>query len=232
MRTDSRREGPIVTLDGPAGSGKSSTAKAVAKKLGFRHLDSGALYRALTLGLLRSSVEEADWENLSEQGFTNLDINLETSENGFQVLIRGKAVDSELRTPEVTDRVSFVASLPASRQSILGLQRKAGEDGGLVADGRDMGTVVFPHAELKIYLIADLEERAMRRLREVGEDSPDDLGLAQQARALDTRDQSDSQRTISPLKKAEDAIELDTTELAFEEQVQAIADLAHQLTLL
>jgi|TARA_B100000586_G_scaffold89642_1_gene63737 cytidylate kinase len=177
-------------------------------------------------------VEEADWENLSEQGFTNLDINLETSENGFQVLIRGKAVDSELRTPEVTDRVSFVASLPASRQSILGLQRKAGEDGGLVADGRDMGTVVFPHAELKIYLIADLEERAMRRLREMGENSPDDLGLAQQARALDTRDQSDSQRTISPLKKAEDAIELDTTELAFEEQVQAIADLAHRLTLL
>ncbi len=95
-----------------------------------------------------------------------------------------------------------------------------------------MGTVVFPHAELKIYLIADLEERAMRRLREMGENSPDDLGLAQQARALDTRDQSDSQRTISPLKKAEDAIELDTTELAFEEQVQAIADLAHRLTLL
>ena len=117
MRTDSRREGPIITLDGPAGSGKSSTAKAVAKRLGFRHLDSGALYRALTFGLLRSSVEESDWENLSEQGFTNLDINLETSENGFQVLIRGKAVDSELRTPEVTDRVSFVASLPASRQS-------------------------------------------------------------------------------------------------------------------
>ena len=232
MRTDFRREGPIITLDGPAGSGKSSTAKAVAKRLGFRHLDSGALYRALTLGLLRSSVEETDWENVSEQGFTNLNINLETSENGFQVLIRGKAVDSELRTPEVTDRVSFVASLPASRQSILGLQRKAGEDGGLVADGRDMGTVVFPHAELKIYLIADLEERAMRRLREMGENSPDDLGLAQQARALDTRDQSDSQRTISPLKKAEDAIELDTTELAFEEQVQAIADLAHRLTLL
>jgi cytidylate kinase len=177
-------------------------------------------------------VEETDWKNVSEQEFTNLDIDLETYENGFQVLISGKAVDSELRTPEVTNRVSFVASLPASRHSILGLQRKAGEDGGLVADGRDMGTVVFPHAELKIYLIADLEERAMRRLREVGEDSPDDLGLAQQARALDTRDQSDSQRTISPLKKAEDAIELDTTELAFEEQVQAIADLAHRLTLL
>tara|TARA_B100000959_G_C14996573_1_gene630511 strand:+ start:8856 stop:9389 length:534 start_codon:yes stop_codon:yes gene_type:complete len=177
-------------------------------------------------------VVEADWESLSEQGFTNLDINLETSKNGFQVLIGGEAVDSELRTPGVTDRVSFVASLPASRQSILGLQRKAGEDGGLVADGRDMGTVVFPHAELKIYLIADLEERAMRRLRQIGQDCSDDFELARQASALNTRDQSDSQRTISPLKKASGAIELDTTGLAFEEQVQAIVDLAHRLTLL
>ena len=232
MIANSRRKGPIITLDGPAGSGKSTTAKAVATRLGFLHLDSGALYRALTFGLLRSGLEDMDWESLSEQEFTNLDIDLKRIEHGFQVLIEGKPVDRELRTPEVTDRVSFLASLPASRQSILELQRKAGEDGQLVADGRDMGTVVFPHAELKIYLIADLEERAMRRLREMGENSPDDLGLAQQARALDTRDQSDSQRTISPLKKAEDAIELDTTELAFEEQVQAIADLAHRLTLL
>ena len=232
MIADSGHEGPIITLDGPAGSGKSSTAKAVATRLDFRHLDSGALYRALTLGLLRSSLVEADWERLSEQEFCNLNIDLETTKNGFRVLIGGEAVDSELRTPGVTDHVSFVASLPASRQSILGLQRRAGEDGQLVADGRDMGTVVFPHAELKIYLIAELEERAMRRLREVGEDFPDDLGISQQARALDTRDRSDSQRAISPLKKAEDAIELDTTGLAFEEQVQTIVDLTHRLTLL
>jgi len=127
MRAHSRREGPIITLDGPAGSGKSSTAKAVAKRLGFRHLDSGALYRALTLGLLRSSVVEADWENLSEQGFANLDIDLETSENGFQVLIRGEAVDSELRTPGVTDRVSFVASLPASDKVSWDYKEKLGK---------------------------------------------------------------------------------------------------------
>ena len=232
MIANSRRKGPIITLDGPAGSGKSTTAKAVATRLGFLHLDSGALYRALTFGLLRSGLEDMDWESLSEQEFTNLDIDLKRIEHGFQVLIEGKPVDRELRTPEVTDHVSFLASLPASRQSILELQRKSGEDGQLVADGRDMGTVIFPHAELKIYLIADLEERAIRRLREAGEDSPDDLVLAQQARALDTRDQSDSQRAISPLKKPEDAIELDTTGLAFEEQVQAIVDLAHQLTLL
>ena len=231
MMDDFRREGLIITLDGPAGSGKSSTAKAVAKRLAFRHLDSGALYRALTLGLLRSGVLESDWEGLSEQNFANLDVDLQTTETGFHVLIGGEAVDSELRTARVTDSVSFVSSLAACRESILELQRKAGKDGRLVADGRDMGTVIFPDAALKIYLVADLEERAIRRLREVGEDSADDLRLAQQARALDTRDQSDSQRAISPLKMAEDAIELDTTRLAFDEQVQAIVDLAHRLTL-
>ena len=231
MIDDSRSQGLIITLDGPAGSGKSSTAKAVATRLAFRHLDSGALYRALTLGLLRSGVAESDWEGLSEQEFANLDIDLQATETGFQVLIGGEVVDSELRTAMVTDRVSFVSSLAACRQSILELQREAGKDGRLVADGRDMGTVIFPDAALKIYLIADLEERAIRRLREVGEDSPDGLRLAQQAKALDTRDQSDSQRAISPLKMAEDAIELDTTRLAFEEQVQAVVDLAHRLTL-
>ena len=228
---DSRHEGPIITLDGPAGSGKSSTAKALATRLAFRHLDSGALYRALTLGLFRSDLVESDWEGLSEQEFTNLDIDLQTTETGFQVLIEGEAVDSELRTARVTNNVSFVSSLAACRQSILELQRKAGKDGRLVADGRDMGTVIFPDAELKIYLIADLEERAIRRLREIGEDSPDDFRVAQQAIALDTRDQSDSQRAISPLKMAADAIELDTTGLGFDEQVQAIVDLAHRLTL-
>ena len=228
---DSRREGPIITLDGPAGSGKSSTAKALARRLAFRHLDSGALYRALTLGLFRSGLVESDWEGLSEEEFTSLDIDLQTTETGFRVLIGGEAVDSELRTARVTNNVSFVSSLAACRQSILELQRKAGKDGRLVADGRDMGTVIFPDAELKIYLVADLEERAIRRLREVGEDSPDELRIAKQARALDKRDQSDSQRAISPLKMAADAIELDTTGLGFDEQVQAIVDLAHRLTL-
>ena len=228
---DSRREGPIITLDGPAGSGKSSTAKVLATRLAFRHLDSGALYRALTLGLFRSGLVESDWEGLSEEEFTSLDIDLQTTETGFRVLIGGEAVDSELRTARVTNNVSFVSSLAACRQSILELQRKAGKDGRLVADGRDMGTVIFPDAELKIYLVADLEERAIRRLREVGEDSPDELRIAKQARALDKRDQSDSQRAISPLKMAADAIELDTTGLGFDEQVQAIVDLAHRLTL-
>ena len=127
MIANSRRKGPIITLDGPAGSGKSTTAKAVATRLGFLHLDSGALYRALTFGLLRSGLEDMDWESLSEQEFTNLDIDLKRIEHGFQVLIEGKPVDRELRTPEVTDHVSFLAGLPASRQSILELQRKAAE---------------------------------------------------------------------------------------------------------
>lgn len=231
MISQHRREGPIVTLDGPAGSGKSSTAKAAATRLGFRHLDSGALYRALTFGLLRSGLAEKEWAALGEEEFQSLNIDLETTEHGFQVLVAGQEVDSELRTPGVTEHVSAVASLPASRNSLLALQRRTGVDGRLVADGRDMGTVVFPDAEVKVYLIADLEERARRRLKEVGECSPDNFKIARQAKALDTRDRSDTQRSISPLKKAEDAVELDTTGLEFEEQVQAVVDLVARLTL-
>jgi len=226
-----RKKGPIITLDGPAGSGKSSTARAVASRLGFCHLDSGALYRALTLGLLRSDFLEESWEGLETKAFEDLNIELKPAQNGFRVLMRGEEVDSELRAGSVTDRVSFVSSLPACRESILELQRKAGEDGRLVADGRDMGTVVFPQAELKIYLIADLAERAKRRLIEVGKDFKQELEIAQQAKALDTRDRSDTERLVSPLKKAEDAIELDTTKLEFEEQVQTVVALVRQLTL-
>ena len=228
---DARQKGPIITLDGPAGSGKSSTARALAKRLGFLHIDSGALYRALTLGLLRSKFPEEDWGNLETGAFENLNVDLEIAQHGFTVLINGQEVSSELRSTSVTDRVSFVSSLPACRESILELQRKAGDDGGLVADGRDMGTVVFPHAELKVYLIADLAERAKRRLIEVGKDYRQKYEITDQAKALDARDRSDTERLFSPLKKPEDAIELDTTNLAIEEQVQTLVELVYQLTL-
>ena len=227
-----KKKGPVITLDGPAGSGKSSTARAVASRLDFCHLDSGALYRALTLGLIRSDFPEESWKDLGIKAFEDLNIELRTAQNGFRVFMRGEEVDSELRASTVTGRVSFVSSLPACRESILGLQRRAGEGGRLVADGRDMGTVVFPHAELKIYLVADLAERAKRRLIEVGKDFRQESEIAQQAKALDTRDRFDSERSTSPLKKAADAIELDTTKLEFEEQVQTVVELVRELTLL
>lgn len=225
------REGPVVTLDGPAGSGKSTTAKAVARRLGLRHLDSGALYRALTYALQEAGVPEGRWEELDVDHFLALGVELSATEQGFEVRLAGRVLREELRTPRVTDRVALLARLPAARTCLLDLQRSAGAHGRLVADGRDMGTVVFPDADLKIYLVADLEERARRRLREVGTDDPSAEVLAEQVGAIRDRDRIDSARDVSPLRRPDDAVEIDTTGLSFEEQVDAIVERARRLTL-
>jgi cytidylate kinase len=227
----SREREPVVTLDGPAGAGKTSTAKEVARRLGLRHLDSGALYRALTYGLLEAGVSEERWPDVGVEDLRALGVGLEGREGSFVVRVGGHVVDAELRTPEVTGRVSRLARVPAARACLLELQRGAGEAGGLVADGRDMGTVVFPDADLKIYLVADLEERARRRLREQGTEQPSADVLAEQLRAIRDRDRIDSARDISPLRSPDDALEIDTTELSFEEQVEAIVERARRLTL-
>jgi cytidylate kinase len=221
--------GPVVTLDGPAGSGKSTTAKAVAGRLGFRHLDSGALYRALTLALLESGTPESDWDLLSTEDMNALDVRVTPREGGFDVLVGGRAVREELRSRDVTSRVAHLARLPASRASLMLLQRDAGAFGNLVADGRDMGTVVFPDADVKIYLVADLEERARRRLRDEGVDDPTPDEVASQVKAIGERDRTDSEREHSPLRKPEDAHLIDTTRLTFEEQVDAIVALVEEL---
>jgi len=224
-------KGPVVTLDGPAGSGKSSTAKEVARRLGFRHLDSGALYRALTFALVDAQIPEDHWERLGADEFRELAVTLDQTEGGFEVHVAGRVLDVELRTAEVTDRVAHVARLPAARACLLDLQRAADAGGRLVADGRDMGTVVFPNAEVKVYLVAALEERARRRLREEGSDSPSPQVLAAQAHAIAQRDQRDSQRQISPLRRPDGSHKIDTTALSFEEQVAAIVRLVERLTL-
>ena len=218
------REGPIVTLDGPAGSGKSTTAKAVAARLGLRHLDSGALYRALTYALQGAGVPEERWERLEVEDFRKLGVGLGATPGGFEVRLGGRTLTEELRSTRVTSRVALLARLPAARACLLDLQRAAGEHGRLVADGRDMGTVVFPDADLKVYLVADLEERARRRLRDEGQGNPSDEALARQMSAIEDRDRIDSARVISPLRRAEDALEIDTTGLSFEEQVEAIVE--------
>ena len=225
------REGPVLTLDGPAGSGKSTTAKEVARRLGLRHLDSGALYRALTYALQEAGVPEARWELMGVDDFRALGVELGATERGFDVRLGGRVLRSELRSARVTERVAVLARLPAARACLLDLQRTAGRHGRLVADGRDMGTVVFPDADLKVYLVADLEERARRRLREEGDHEPGADALAEQVRAIRDRDRIDSARDISPLRKPPDAVEIDTTELSFEEQVEAIVERAGRLTL-
>lgn len=219
------REGPVVTLDGPAGSGKSSTAREVARRLGFRHLDSGALYRALTVALLGSDLPRSTWPELTEASLRALGVRVSAEGRTLQVRLGDRILDHELRTPEVTALVSPLAKLPAVRGALLDLQREAGRQGRLVADGRDMGTVVFPDAEVKVFLVAALRERARRRLLEQGGADPTDSEISEEARRIAERDERDSQREISPLRRPLDAVALDTTSLSFEEQVDAIVAL-------
>jgi len=225
------REGPVVTLDGPAGSGKSTTAKEVARRLDLRHLDSGALYRALTYALQAAGVPEDRWAELDADELRALGVDLHPTDSGFEVRVGGRALGDELRSAGVTDRVALLARLPAARACLLDLQRSAGAYGRLVADGRDMGTVVFPDADLKFYLVADLEERARRRLLQEGAEDPSAEAVAEQVAAIRDRDRIDSGRAISPLRKPDDAVEIDTTGLTFEEQVEKIAERVRRLTL-
>jgi len=221
---------PVITLDGPAGSGKSTTAKEVALRLGFQHLDSGALYRALTFALLSSGIPEEKWPELSPEELDQFPIHLEHTPNGLRVFLGDQLLVDELRTPEVTARVSPLSALPAVRSWLLEAQRRAGGEGGLVADGRDMGTVVFRGAEVKIYLTADLTERARRRFLEREGRNPTSGEVAREAEKIQERDTRDSSRAVAPLRKPEGALEVDTSELTFEEQVQVIINHVKTLT--
>lgn len=226
----SAQRGPVVTLDGPAGSGKSSTATAVARELGFRHLDSGALYRALTHALLSREVPRERWPELKEDDFKALGVAVDPASSDFRVVVGGKPVDAALRTAEVTGSVSYLATLPAARACLLDIQRDAGAAGCLVADGRDMGTVVFPDADVKVFLVALLGERARRRLLEIGAADPTLEDVASESRLIEERDRQDRERELSPLRKPEGAHEIDTTRLSFAEQVAAIVALVEPLT--
>ncbi len=221
---------PVVTLDGPAGSGKTTTAREVARRLGFRHLDSGALYRALAYGLLESGVPPERWDALDEAALSALDVHVRDSDPDYVVCLGDRPLGPELRTERVTAHASLLARLPAARACLLGLQRAAGRSGGLVADGRDMGTVVFPGAEVKVYLVADLLERARRRLLERIGTEPTPEEVEEEAGRIRRRDEADSGRALAPLRQAEDAIVLDTTGLSFDEQVDVVVGRVRRLT--
>jgi cytidylate kinase len=217
----------VITLDGPAGSGKSTTAREVARRLGFRHLDSGALYRGMAYALLSSRGAES-WETLTEEDLRALPLRLQPMEGGFEIHLAGRPLRGELRTQDVTSHASRLARLRPVRASLLELQRSAGARGGLVADGRDMGTVVFPDADVKVFLVAELEERARRRFLERTGMEPDPDEVRGEADAIAERDRQDSERVHAPLRKPEGALELDTTRLSFAEQVEAVVDLARR----
>lgn len=216
----------IVAIDGPAGSGKSSTAREVARRLGFLHVDSGAWYRALTHALLSGGVPEDRWDGLTPDDLGQLEVGAEREGDRIQMRVGGEPVRDELRTPDVNAGVSHVARVPAVREWLLTRLRELAGGGNVVADGRDIGTIVLPDAPLKVFLIADPEVRARRRLRDHGVDDPDAAALREEVDRLMERDRLDSQREVAPLKRAEDAVTVDTTALTFEEQVEAIVSLA------
>ena len=199
----------VIAIDGPAGAGKSTVARRVAEALGFRHLDSGAMYRALALSLLERPGDPAS--RASEL----------TIELGDRVALDGRDVTDAIRTPEVSDLASRVATDGGVRAALAGKQREALSRGDWVAEGRDIGTVVAPDADLKVYLTASADERARRRAADLGADV--DAVLRDQA----LRDAQDERREHSPLRAADDAVRLDTTGQSVDEVVRAIVDRAY-----
>ncbi|HUF50473.1 MAG TPA: (d)CMP kinase [Longimicrobiales bacterium] len=217
----------IIAIDGPAGSGKSTTARAVARELGFRHLDSGAFYRAITFAALQRGIPAGDWPKLAPAELDALGVAAEPADVGFRMLVDGADVSAQIRQPDVNANVSAMARVPAVRDWLLEILRATGRRADLVADGRDIGTVVFPDAELKIFLVAEPRTRAARRLSQMGLPDDDDAVLAEEAR-IGERDRIDSSRDVAPLRAAADAVPLDTTTLGFHEQVHRIVELARQ----
>jgi CMP/dCMP kinase len=217
----------IIAIDGPAGSGKSSTAQAVARALGFRHLDSGAYYRALTLAAIRSGIPPAAWHELDADQLDAFAISAVPDGTGFRMRIGGADVGEEIRDAEVTARVSTMARVPAVRSWLLQALRAVAESTDLVADGRDIGTVVFPDAELKVFLVADPRERARRRLLQMKLPAGSSE-IAAEVQRIEERDRSDSTRESAPLRQADDARVLDSTGLSFDEQVQRVVQWARE----
>jgi cytidylate kinase len=215
----------VIAIDGPAASGKSSTAQWVAQQLGFRHVDSGALYRAATAAQLRRKIQGESWteEQVCEAART---IRLVPRGTSFAPLIDGQAADEELRGTEVTQYVSRVASMPRVRAWVNDRVREAARQHDIVADGRDMGTAVFPDATLKVFLVADSWERARRRMVQQLGRSPTDEEIAEETDRIVQRDARDATQTV----QARDAVLIDTTYLTQEEQVERIVALARAVT--
>jgi len=210
----------IVAIDGPAASGKSTTAKLLAAKLGYLYLDTGAMYRACALQSKLDGIEISDKLKIAAM-MENINLRIEQGNEGNVILLSGKDVSSAIRSPEISALASAISAIPEVRFKMVELQRKLGAEGGVVLDGRDIGTVVFPQAEAKFFMVASLYERAKRRhleLREKGIETTFDAVLDD----LSRRDKADSERAMAPLKPAEDSIQVDTSKLSIPEQVDLL----------
>ena len=215
----------IITVDGPSGSGKGTVSRILAKQLGFHYLDSGALYRLLGLVAVRHCLDielKNDLTHVAE----NMDVRFEALTNGHnRVLLEGEDVTQELRTEETGALASKVAAIPSVRNALLARQKQFAKAPGLIADGRDMGTKVFPEAQLKIFLTASIEERASRRYKQLLEQG-ENVSLRALEEQVRSRDERDMNREASPLSIATDAIEVDTSDLSIQEAVDKLLNLA------
>ena len=215
----------VVAIDGPAGAGKSTIAKLVAEKLGYAYIDTGAMYRSVAWKFLQTG-KDFDEDLISTLAKTMvIEFKPEASVN--RVFVDGAEVTDAIRSAEVTANVSRVAAIGAVREAMVAQQRRMGESGGVLMDGRDIGTVVFPNAQLKIFLTASVEERALRRYKELMAKGQD-VDLAQLKENIASRDKQDSERAISPLRQAEDALLLDTSHMNIEQVTAKILHLVEE----
>ncbi|MDH5609425.1 MAG: (d)CMP kinase [Cyclobacteriaceae bacterium] len=218
----------VIAIDGYSGTGKSSTAREVARQLGYVYVDSGAMYRAVTLYMGENGIDIRDEEEV-KRALEKIELTfaLNPSTGRSHIHLNGKDVEKEIRTPNVSQLVSQIAAIPEVRRKMVAQQQAYGSQGGIVMDGRDIATVVFPRAELKIFMIADVAERARRREKELNE-----AGILADYKSilanLNERDRLDTSREDSPLQMASDAIELDTTSITFDQQVHQIVGMARK----
>lgn len=213
-----------IAIDGPAGAGKSTVARLLAQRLGYVYIDTGAMYRAVTLAALRAGADVTDEDAVCSL-IADIELNLQAVDGNLVVLLNGKDVTADIRLQEVSDTVSIVAAYSCVRKKLVEQQRKMASSGGVIMDGRDIGTVVLPTAELKIFLTASVEVRAERRVKQLLEANPTvPIDRNQIEESIRKRDELDSTREISPLKKAVDAELLDNSDLTLEETIAVIIE--------
>ncbi|MDO4792821.1 MAG: (d)CMP kinase [Filifactor alocis] len=216
----------IIAIDGPSGSGKSTIAKELAEKFQFLYIDTGSMYRALTLGYLEEGAD-LESEDTRRRFLERMHVSFDTKN---RICLNGREVAEEIRSIEVTQAVSYVSAFADIRKKMVELQREFAKENSVVMDGRDIGTTVFPEAEVKIFLIADVQERARRRWNQMREKGIETT-LEEVETELRIRDEKDSNRKVSPLRKAEDAVEVDTTSLTVEEVIEKIGSIVQRRSL-
>jgi cytidylate kinase len=208
----------VITIDGPSGAGKSTISRMLAQRLGYNYVDTGALYRGVAVAALREKCPPDDDTRLARI-CRHLRFRFEDSQKGQRLFMNDLDITEQIGTPEVTALASAVSARPVVRKSLLGIQREAGKNGGVVFEGRDMGTVVLPEANVKFYLDAEHDTRALRRYRELVAKGTK-ISLGKVTKAMKKRDQDDSSRSLAPLKPANDAIRIDSTFLEIEQVVE------------